>query len=352
MRFLSCRRAIAVGLGATMALSGLVTDSAGAAPSEAAPQITSYSGKSLRQATKPERDVTGKSRDRARRYTDDSARNGRLVDAKRVQVATLQNVKGAGQVDLVWDDQSIPDYVGVVTQGSGDQAQTGVGVVFTEPTTAAAPAANAGGFGYESGYSLRGMYQYGNTGCRTVYFNPEYAHSSDHWTTTCYQKFAQSGTNRWIYNRWALFTRGTPASGIRAEIVDYTTRSRPAKGHESKVIALDGWTTAQGNNSCSTVANVNLNVTSNVGISIPIHRCSTTKELPEANLKSMGMDWSGNTQNQLYEDYGMAIRASSTSAVPVMADYLWAEVRNCGQLGIPCVNGTNSQYLALKDAGW
>lgn len=331
-----------VGLGASPAVA---TDEDGFS-------LRRYTATAIAAATRPAALAEGKSAERVRAYLEEAAREGRLVDVARVRVATLRD-PAAGQIDLIWDDLAEPQYVGVTDRTDGaDAGQTGVGVVFAERESAVPGTPTAAGLGYEAGYNLRGMYQYGNTGCRTVRFDPKYSSSSDHWTTTCYQKFAQSGTNRWIYNRWALWNRAKPDSGTRAENVDFTTRSRPWAGHEYKVVALDGWTPAAGTSQCAETLSYDLHVTSGVSVTIPLHRCSVTTVLPEANKRSMGMDWNGRSQNQLYEDYGMAIRADSTATVPIFADYLWAEVQYCGNVaGASCAGGP-SQYLVEKDSGW
>jgi hypothetical protein len=328
----------------------LVLGVAPANATEDATQVRQYLANTLAASTRPASLAQGKSAERVQRFMDEAARSGRLVDIARVRIATV-NDPDAGQIDMVWDDLGDAQYLGVTNLAQpGVGVQTGVGFAFTEPTTPSPATPGAGGFGYEGGYSVTGMYQY-NGGCRTVYFDPAYWSTQDHWTTTCYQKFAKAGTNKWIYNRWALFNRAKPESGVRGEIRDMTIRSRPWKGYESRVVGLDTWTPAVGSSNCTETVQFKFEY-SGASITIPIHRCSTTKVLPEANIHSMGMDFDGRTSNQLYEDFGMAFRASTTAAIPIMADYFWAEVQYCEDYGVGCGGYAASQYLKLTDAGW
>lgn len=234
------RKKALVRLAAVPAVAGVVLV-LGAAPAHAeedaadAVALQHYLHDTLATSTRPAVLAQGKSADRVRRFLDEAARNGRLVDLAQVRVATVTDPH-AGQIDLVWDDGGTPQYVGVTSRSSAGNNQVGLGAVFSEPEVQMPPAPSAGGLGYESGYDLKNMYEYGSPGCRTVYFNPRYPSvgDEDHWTTTCYQKFAQSGTDRWIYNRWALWDQAEPHWAVRAETIDFTTRSRPWSGHEGK----------------------------------------------------------------------------------------------------------------------
>jgi hypothetical protein len=339
---------------ATLPLLVASVTAIGAAPAtaETAPTLTRYTVETLAATTRPAALAQGKSAERVQAFLDQAAGSGRLVDIARVRVATITDPE-AGQVDLVWDDFAEPQYVGVThkdgeTEGSG---QTGVGVVFAETAAQLPPVPGAGGFGYETGYDPSGMYKYGNTGCRTVYYTPKYGHTSDHWSTQCYEKYARSGASNWIYNRWALWNRGKPTASWHAWTIDFAIRSRPWKGEEYKVAALDGWTPASGHSNCSEEINVTLNAGPG-SLKIPIHRCSTTTVMPDATKKGMGMDWNGQTEDQLFEDFGMAVRANDSSTVPVMADYLWAEVQYCGSGQADCYGADPSEYLQDTDSGW
>lgn len=332
---------------ATAAL--MVAGVAPATAAEDATQVRQYLADTLASATRPAALAQGKSAARVQAFMDEASRSGRLVDIARVRVATV-NDPFAGQVDMVWDDLGDAQYLGVTHLGTDKAGQTGLAASFSEPTSAAPLTPGPGGFGYESGYSLSGLYEF-NRGCRTVYFDSAYLSTQDHWTTTCYQKMAKSGTDKWVYNRWALFNRAKPEYGLRGEILDFTTRSRPWKGYESRVVALDGWTPAVGSGNCTETVQFKFEY-AGASVMIPLHRCSTTRVLPEANIRSMGMDWDGRTSSQLYEDYGMAFRAANTTVVPILADYLWAEVQYCTNYGVSCGPTSPSQYLKLTDSGW
>lgn len=325
----------------------------GAAPASAEDsfRLTHYFADTLAASTRPAVLAQGTSAARVQSFLDEAAANGRLVDISRVRVATITD-PAAGQIDLVWDDLAEPQYLGITdkdgpVEGSG---QTGLGAVFAETVSSLPAVPDAGGFGYDYGYNPQGLYKYSN-GCRTVYYNPRYSHTSDHWSTQCYEKYARSGATNWVYNRWALWNRGKPGTGTYAWTIDFTIRSRPWKGQEFKVAALDGWTPASGNDNCTDKIDVTLTA-GPASLQIPIHRCSTTTVMPDATKRGMGMDWNGKTGSQLFEDFGMAIRANSTSTVPVMADYLWAEVQHCGSGQTDCYGADPSQYLVDKDSGW
>ncbi len=82
------------------------------------PVLQHYLQDTLATNTRPAALVQGKSADRVRRFLDEAARNGRLVDLAQVLVTTVTDAH-AGQIDLVWDDGATPQYVGVEDRPPG-----------------------------------------------------------------------------------------------------------------------------------------------------------------------------------------------------------------------------------------
>jgi hypothetical protein len=310
------------------------------------PSVQRWSADELAAATQP--GTRAQRPERVDTFLDLEARQGRYRDKAQVREATVESADG-GLITVVHGTDSRPESLAVATQAfdSGSEVQTEFAGEFAETDTGPAPA--TGGFGYGGGLNPQGMYKY-NGGCRTVFFEPLYAHKDDHWTTTCYEKWAQSGTRNWIYNRWGWFTRGTPSARY-AYVIDYEIRSRPWKGYESRVTQLFDHTPApSSSSSCSNTANWSLKI-GPVGITIPGHRCNGSFVVfPNANVRSGGVDWGNQKLGQVFLDFGIAIQASNTSTVPLYADYTYAVV--CDGLTAATCTSNRQQALKLTDSGW
>jgi len=285
-------------------------------------------------------------------HIQEQAADNRLLADSDVNVAIVDNPLSGGRIGLVWEHGSAPVRVDVfrAARPDGSTADEGLAAAFTE-TAESEPAASGSGFGYSPGINPVGMYPYSD-GCRTIFFVPDYAANRDHKTTTCFQKWAEHGTDQWIYNRWAEFLQGDPSDSLfdHARTVDFTIRSRPWAGQESKVNRISTWTPLGGGKTCSEVLNFSVTLGS-VGLSVPVHQCETRTSLANATAKSMGVDWDGSTSSQLFLDFGLGLHAANSTVVPVYADYVWAEVQHCEDSD--CLVGAwHSQYLTWRDSGW
>jgi hypothetical protein len=284
------------------------------------------------------------------RFLDEQARSGRLVDRGALKMALLPSPFAKGEIGVIWDDASVLDKLDVFEQENDEQGQVGIGAVFGErPAGAAAKGAvAAGGFGYGGGFNPKGgLYKY-SSGCRTVFFASAYPSNEDHWTTTCYQKWAQSGTRNWIYNRWAVWDKAQPRySWDWNWTTDFTIRSRPWAGYESRVSGIQNWTPHFGSGSCGDIGNVTLAI-GGASLTIPLHKCQSQQVLPNATARSMGIDWDGSTTGQLFLDFGLELVAANSTTVPIYADYVWATVKYCQA---PCA-APSWQNLKWTDSGW
>ncbi|MFG1823648.1 hypothetical protein ACGFIJ_14270 [Microbispora bryophytorum] len=319
-------------------------------------QVSRIDDQAIRQGTRTgaqiesSRLANSKAAAAVQRHLDEEARRGNLVDRKDVHLFTSRDAATNVEVGVVWDGSARPDRIDIVRRdpkGIGAN-QLGVGVGFREDPQAAgvsSPTASSAGFGYENVVSYKGVSQVGSTSCGTVYWTPDYYSQEDHWSTTCYQKWKQSGTKNWIYNRWGLFDQAESSTNS-PRTVDVTFRSKPWSGYESRVTGIKGWSPAFGPTTCSDTANYTLSFSSTVSVTIPIHRCNSMAVLPNATQHSMGMDFDGETTNQVYLDYGLALYASDSATTPVYADYTWAEV-DWGAVWDPNVN-----TLLWTDSGW
>jgi hypothetical protein len=348
-------RAIAV-LAALALVAGLALSASpafAAADASAPPvKVARFDRAALAKATQPASQrarASGRSETRITRYLNEQARSGRLVDRGALKMALVPSPFADGEIGVIWDDASVLDKLDVFKQEDAEQGQVGIGAVFGEsPASAGAKGAvAAGGFGYGAGFNPRGMYKY-SSGCRTVFFNAPYPSSEDHWTTTCYQKWAQSGTRNWIYNRWAVWNKAQPTySWDWNWTTDFTIRSRPWAGYESRVSGIQDWTPAYGSGSCGDVGNVTLSI-GGASLTIPLHKCQSQQVLPNATAHSMGIDWDGTTTGQLYLDFGLELVAANSTTVPIYADYVWATVKYCQAIcAVP-----SFQNLKWTDSGW
>jgi hypothetical protein len=325
---------------------------AAASADEPAVKVARFGREALARATQPAGQrarADRRAETRIGRYLAEQARSGRLVDRAALRMAVIPSPFAKGEIGVIWDDASVLEKLDVFEQENAEQGQAGIGAVFGESPAGAArkDAVAAGGFGYGAGFNPRNMYKY-SSGCRTVFFGSAYPSNEDHWTTTCYQKWAEPGTRNWIYNRWAVWDKAQPKySWDWNWTADFTIRSRPWRGYESRVSGIQNWTPAYGSGSCSEIANVTLSIGA-ASLSIPLHRCQSQQVLPNATARSMGIDWDGLSTAQLYLDFGLELVAANTTTVPIYADYVWATMKYCQA---PCA-APSWQNLKWTDSGW
>jgi hypothetical protein len=177
--------------------------------------------------------------------------------------------------------------------------------------------------------------------------------------TTCYQKYAKSGSDLWAYNRYTNFNIADTASSFpydsaRAAFQDFTIRARPVSGTNSNFYALRDWAPREGEVNCSNPGSVTVG-TQSFNISIPIDQCTSTDTLVSegGNAFHFGRDFDGlapEEQGAMTLDAAIAFQAANTTVVPSFADYDWVEIDFC-QIhiaGQAC--GSNDYYQ--WDSGW
>jgi hypothetical protein len=299
--------------------------------------------------------ASGADRARVERHLEQQARAGRLLDLDDVKVVSVPAPDGDGVIGAVWEDQS--DLVELVVATAAPDAGSellGLGAVFAEdPVSGGADlAVVATGTGADGGINPVNMTKKGGS-CRTVFWDASYS-TTDHFTTTCYEKWQQNGSRNWIYNRWAL---ADPANGDqtleRGELIDFTIRSKPWKGYESRVTGIQDWT-PNPTSSCTTFdATLGFSANNvNASLKIPLVTCNAgISVFPNATARSMGTDWNGRTQAQVKLDFGLELTASSSTTTPIYADYVWIEVQHCFD-PLSCAPWNPSEYEIWTDSGW
>ncbi|WP_160050748.1 hypothetical protein [Nocardiopsis sp. FR4] len=292
---------------------------------------------------------TDESTSKVDEYLEQQAREGNLVDIGDVRTAQLADPLTEGTIDLVWVDGLIPSEINRSELPLDDeQSQSGIGVGFAqEPATEEEFNSQTVGMGYNYA-EPNGMYRVSND-CWWGYFEPAYSSEAGnhHQMMSCYEKWAESGTREWAYNRWGLWDMAAHSWG-RAETVDYTIRSRPWAGTSSDITKLNRWVPL-GPSQCTPSGGTFSLTFAGAGISVPIGDCTNTEVDPNLAERSMGIDWNGKSSNQLGLDFAMHVTARDSSLIPSFADYNWAEVQNCGAF---CAPGNPVYAHVHKDSGW
>ncbi|UQU65772.1 hypothetical protein COUCH_05485 [Couchioplanes caeruleus] len=291
-------------------------------------------------------------------FLDRRARAGHLLRKADVQVATIANPLLSGHsISVVWSGSSAPGDISLQSVGDDENGASGLGIQFqpdgSAETLDGAPAQLAGGSGYDAGVNPKNMYKYSN-GCNNAYWDASYS-STDYHVESCFEKWAQSGTSHWVYNRWGLFTRPNSTTA-NPDIRDFTIRSKPWKVdlyHPSSYISkLNSWQPTGPSQSCTTktatLGGTYNGITANIGI--PVQTCNTSILHIDTGLKMIGIGVEGHepTGRQVRVDVGGDYTATDKSSVPVWADYAWATVRYIK--GPQTVTDTDD--YVLKDSGW
>jgi hypothetical protein len=334
---------LAVALTSAAVFAGGVA--ADAAPTTG-PTIVTINAADLLGNPKPFSAATAQDRADAAAFAQDQVRQGRTVDSAQLRIGSGTDPLTHGRISAVWQGSYQPREFRFASSTGGDAKAAGFGMSMMDDTAVEMADATTG-FGFMGAVSTSNMYKY-SYGCATAYFDAWYS-STNHTLTTCFEKWAQRATANWIYNRWALFTEAPQKwyETFWPTIDDFTIRSRPWKGLESRVWQLGAWQPTSGGSSCSDVANFDVPIGS-AKITVPIHRCESLTAYPDANQHSMGLDWDGSTSSQRYLDMAFALTAANNVVVPVYADYSWAVVNSCTTLG----NCTVNEVANLREAGW
>lgn len=287
-------------------------------------------------------------RSKVREYLDDQARRGRLLNEQDVHVASVANPLRPGrQVHFAWDGASTPR---LLLQEAGDADVGGMAVAATREEAGSGPASGRFGAGYDGAVAWNNMYL-SNNECYFIYFDSYYS-SLQHQLVSCFEKWAQPGSDHWVYNRWSLWTRADDGpTPYYARTKELTIRARPSKGVEWKVKKLNSWAPAGPSQSCQELGNISIGG-SYASISVPIRTCNTTQLSisPKAiGIKLFEGSYYG-TMRQHRIDVVGDFTANDRYVVPSFADYNWVEVAyfraGCG------VCGENVPAYTWRDSGW
>ncbi len=263
-------------------------------PTESPVQVHNISPATIQHAAVALAGASADLKARASAFMAQRARDGVLVDSKDVRVAHIQDPQTGANIEQVFTSNIEPNLIRVTKQDSTDNSgghavDMGLGVAYNEvPGTSPTLSAGAGS---GSAVSTNGMYLY-STACVQTFWTPGYAtvNNNDHASTSCFQKYAKSGSNVWAYNRWAVFTAAQPSySGEYIRIMDYTIRSRPWNTQTTQFTGLLDWQPRSGSVSCS---ENDLTVSaSGVSYTAPMYSCSQDFIVyPNASAVSMGAE--------------------------------------------------------------
>ncbi|CAM3957529.1 hypothetical protein NOGI109294_20230 [Nocardiopsis gilva] len=341
---------------ALIALVGSIPASADEKSGWSTPEVAHISGDELMNAQ--DSSVDGRASNASGRlesFLDEQAKLGNLLDASEVESASIKNPLDGRKIDIVWSDALRPTEMNLSSrEGPKENVAAGMGIAVSnnpEVEQDKAPASTATGAGYGSG-TPNGMYLQAND-CLTAYYEPQFESEDDHHMVTCYEKFAESGTREWVYNRWSLWTTAQIGDGGidgKAVPIDYTIRSRPWRGTSGRISKMNDFAPRSPETNCSPGASFTLGYAGS-GVTIPMENCEGVKTLPDTGAKSMGVDWDPGNNNavQLGLDFGMQVTARDSEVVPTWADYVWAEVQSCG---IICTPLDPSYSYVHTDSGW
>lgn len=321
---------------AVVSVSSAVPASAAAQPGHVTrgpEKVHDISLASIRQATVPLAKADADLKAKASSYMQQRARDGVLVDSKQVKVAHTKDPLSGANVEQVFTSNIEPNLIRVAKQdltddSGGHATDMSLGVAYNEIPGASPTLAAGAGSG--SAVSTTGMYLYSNA-CVQTFWTAGYAtvSNADHSSTSCFQKYAKSGSNIWAYNRWGVFTSAQPsASSTLTRIMDWTIRSRPWNTQTNQFTGLVDWQPRTGSASCSEIP---LSVSySGVSLSANMYSCSQNFIVyPNASAVSMGAEQDNlpTGQRQVEGDFGMIYTTANTTDAPAIADYQWATVR-------------------------
>ncbi|MEU8230059.1 hypothetical protein AB0C12_10690 [Actinoplanes sp. NPDC048967] len=225
-----------------------------------------------------------------------------------------------------------------------EETPVGFGSIFLDTATdeKIAPAGN----GYDYGTAPKNMYRY-KYGCIEQYW--ESTGVSDHYLWSCWEKWAESGTRHWIYNRFGRFHRANYSWIPYTR--EFTIRSRPWAGSDA-ITSLNQATPTASATTCEATQTVTIGASA-AGVSgqigIPLHRCDSTNPVGTWGRKEIGVQFLGKTSKVvLYGDTAGDYTAKDKTVVPTWADYTWAAVdRKYGDLNL-----TTLDEFVRKDSGW
>lgn len=286
---------------------------------------------------------------------DNTDRSARGAGAEDVNYAVVEDPTGAGgDIEIVWDEGIIPASLDVTYADFGDHGgQTGIGVLIEEDS--AAPKGEALQSSESNSVAIPENMYMDHRFCLDFFYEPAYAADPDapstnqkHHLTTCYEKFAEAGTDLWGYYRRATWTNAIPNSelAMSPRLVDFSARTQPWNGDEGSVDRMVDWAPISPESTCTPGTSVSIGV-DGTGITFPTTDCEETWVDAIPNQGKMGQIFEGEVRRQKTLDYGMVFEADNTTVVPKLADYAWAEVNHRGPQGRP-----EEQFILWKDLGW
>lgn len=296
----------------------------------------------IRSAETPAEKTRGRARARVDHHLEERARAGKEVrteDLTYVEIDTPDGDMGA----VVHEQETVQHLERVEADGS-----TWIQAVVSNDIDV--DEADAQGYDAASGTKAtrRGR------SCRSLFFEPNYDHYQDHYVYDCWEKWQSTANSRdWAYNRYTLFNSGD-CKGCRNDMVDATIRTKPWRGYESRITGGPYRYAPLPTANCTTyTAEIGLEA-NGVGAKLSVPHTNCRPELepqPNANTRSMGVIWTGHTQATQYLDASWDFEVSSSSTTPILADYVWMEVRSCYSWSA-CSSYNNPQYLSWRDSGW
>ncbi|MGI5122097.1 hypothetical protein ACQEU5_21550 [Marinactinospora thermotolerans] len=285
---------------------------------------------------------------------DNADRSARGVEADELNYAVIDDpTRPGGEIEVVWDDGIIPASVDVAYADFGeDGGQSGIGVLIEEDPEAIA--GKTAPSSTDTPIAIPDNMYLDHRFCLDFFYEPAYPADQDapstnqeHHLTTCYEKFAESGTNLWGYYRRAIWTNAVGSEVLyRPRLVDFSARTQPWNGTEGSVDRMVDWAPISPESACTPGASVTIGA-AGTGLTFPTTDCQDTWIDAIPNQGKLGQIFEGELRRQKTLDYGMLFEADNSSVVPRLSDYAWAEVNHRGPQGT-----TVEDFTLWTDLGW
>jgi hypothetical protein len=287
-----------------------------------------------------------RARDVTRKYLDDMARRGRLVDGESVDVGVTSD----GDV-AAWDGDYAFDQVRIVSardRGTGRDLGVAIGMKTEDEddgrsyeAATTTPGLGMGGFtNFQNGTRKGG-------GCGT------WTHEVGHQVTSCYEKWkvneGSSTRDMWVYNRWGTAKARGDGYIHQYSIKELTLRSKPWSGTKSRVANLvDYWPSTPGEVCPGGQASLSIGVgvfSAKMG-----QHCNHHDTFANANTFELQTTWTGNAPTTIGTDGAIALETWAGETL-VMADYFWAKFVD-SYADFFATQHVDYDYLFAYDSGW
>lgn len=298
----------------------------------------------------------------AETFVANDARNGILTDLESVNVAAIPDPFTDGNtIDLVWHNGTTPDglFMARADGADGDAGgSTGAGFTISQIEEGTDSSLIVGGNGYGDATDASGAYLFDGR-CAGLQFTPIYPRTSSSKFTmnSCWQKWAKSGTEYWIYNRHTQFTTLNPnnndekvTTAAVTKFVDFTIRSQPSRAvgdNNGNLEEFIDWAPSNAEVNCQQGTSFTIGVAGS-SVSVPISQCDGLEPIAFVVPQQFGLDYDGSSQqNSMRLDAAGAYAADNSDVIPFWADYNWVELQECVLNG-GCTSKIHSQW----DGGW